>query len=57
MPVRKKQETTSTNPTTTESLSSQDQVQHSLHQQLREHIRDATPAVMQGIHLPKIPVS
>lgn len=49
MPVRKKQDTTSTNPTTTESTSSQNQVQQSFHQQLREHIRDATRVVMEEI--------
>jgi hypothetical protein len=49
MPVRKKQDTTSTNPTMTESTSSQNQIQHSFHQQLREHIRDATRIVMEEI--------
>lgn len=49
MPVRKKQDTTSTNPITTESTSSQNQVQPSFHQQLREHIRDATRVVMEEI--------
>ena len=47
MPVRKKQDTTSTNPTTTESPSSQDQIQRSFHQHLREHIRDATRVIME----------
>jgi transposase-like protein len=49
MPVRKKQDTTSTNPTTTELPSSQDQIQQSFHQHLREHIRDATRVVMEEI--------
>jgi putative transposase len=49
MPIPKKQSTTSTNPTATESSSSQHQVQQSFHQQLREHIRDATRVVMEEI--------
>jgi transposase-like protein len=49
MPVPKKQSITPTNPTPTESTSSQDQVQQSFHQWLREHIRDATRVVMEEI--------
>jgi putative transposase len=49
MPIPKKQSTTSTNPTGRESSSSQHQVQQSFHQQLREHIRDATRVVMEEI--------
>ena len=49
MPVHKKQDTTSTSSTSTPSSSSQHQVQQSFHQQLREHIRDATRVVMEEI--------
>jgi putative transposase len=49
MPVPKKQGITSTNPTPAELSSSQQQVQHSFHQRLREHIREATRVVMEEI--------
>jgi transposase-like protein len=48
MPVHKKQDTTSTNPTT-ESSSSQHQVQQTFHRHLREQIRDVTRVVMEEI--------
>jgi putative transposase len=48
MPVPKKQDTTSTDPTP-ESSSFQPQVQQTFHQQLREHIREATRVVMEEI--------
>jgi hypothetical protein len=50
LPVPKKQHTTATNPPATESSSSRDQIQQSFHQQLREHIRDATRVVMEAHH-------
>src|SRR5947199_768455 len=49
MPVHKKQATTSTSSTSTPSSSFLHQVQQSFHQQLREHIRDATRVIMQEI--------
>ena len=50
MPVPKKQHTTATNPpVTASSTSSQDQVEPTFHQRLREHIRDATRSVMEEI--------
>src|SRR6266446_1437551 len=50
MPVDKKQHTTSTpNPTTAESSSSQEVVQQTFHQHLREHIRSAVQVVMEEI--------
>jgi putative transposase len=50
MPVPKKQHTTATNPpVTASSSSSQGQVEPTFHQRLREHIRDATRSVMEGI--------
>ena len=50
MPVDKKQHTTSTpNPTTAESSSSQEVVQQTFHQHLREHIRGAVQVVMEEI--------
>ncbi len=54
MPVHKKQDTTSTSSTSTPSSSSQHQVQQSFHQQLREHIRDATRVVMEAHHAGRI---
>src|SRR6266480_7586298 len=50
MPVDKKQHTTSTpNPPTAESSSSQEGVQQAFHQHLREHIRGAVQVVMEEI--------
>src|SRR6266446_3226137 len=50
MPVDKKEHTTSTpNPTTAESSSSQEVVQQTFHQHLREHIRGAVQVVMEEI--------
>jgi len=50
MPVDKKQHTTSTpNPPTAESSSSQEVVQQAFHQHLREHIRGAVQVVMEEI--------